>query len=134
MINRLGKQVQLSPWYIPYGGLEDRGLLQCHPPAASLQLGEQLRTGPVGLIEEQYSPGRAKSPWRWGLELALRCRIFPDFLPQYVPNPIAKSGLAFIQAKGASLCSNMAQWTTWVAVWPLTIGNFLSSPPSGSYF
>lgn len=70
-MNRLGKQIQLSPWYVPYGGLEDRGLLQCHAPAASLQLQEK-RGGRAG---------RAKYLWGWGLELALMCRIFSDSLP-----------------------------------------------------
>lgn len=72
VINRLGKQIQLSLWYILYGDWEDRGLLQCRAG---------LRAFPVGLREEQYLPGRAKSLWGWGLEPALRHGVFPGSLP-----------------------------------------------------
>lgn len=93
VMDRLGNRIQLSPWYIPYGGLQCRGgagmwhVLTPAVPAASgmpatcLQLREQPRAVSVGLMEEQYLPGGAKHPRRWVLEWVLRCRIRPDSLP-----------------------------------------------------
>lgn len=117
MINRLGKQIQLSPWYIPYGSLEDRGLLQCHAPAASLQLREQPRAGLLARWKSSTCQGEPRALILYGDRGLNWYKIFPGSLPQYVPNPIAKSCLTFTRGKGASLCSNMAQWITWIHPW-----------------
>lgn len=93
VMHRLGNRIQLSPWYIPYGGLRCRGgagvwhvltpavPAACGIPATRLQLREQPRAVSVDLMEEQYLPGGAKHPRRWVLEWVLRCRICPASLP-----------------------------------------------------
>lgn len=54
-------------------------------------------------------------------QLMLRCRIRPDVLPKYAPDPTTKSGLAF-RHEGASLGSNTVLPRTWTdVIW----GDFL---------
>ena len=138
VMDRLGNHIQLSPWYVPCGGLQGRGgagvwhvltpavPAACGTPAACLQLREPLGAVPGGLTEEWYPP-MEMGAWT-GTQVQDTPRLFPLVCPwshcQVRPcihtRKRSKSGLKYGPMNNTDA--------------PVILGNFLPSPPSGSYF